>query len=111
MNGTNDPYLVVEYFARQLFPSEPDVQIPFVPQAHIDVLTYGAAAHAMVLDTDDANAARMAGIYDSKLQSLRRANNRKVSGKQTVMRSIADQGVARETPLTRAASLNNLLAF
>jgi hypothetical protein len=110
-NGTDDPYLIVEYFARQLYPSEPDVQIPFVPQAHIDVLTYGAAAHALVLDTDDANAMRMAGIYDSKLRDLRRANNRKVSGKQTVFRSVADQGVRSHVPLLRASQLDNLLAF
>lgn len=111
VNGTNDPYLTVEYFARQLWPSEPDVQIPFVPQAHIDVLTYGAAAHALILDTDDANSQRMAAIYMSKLTDLRRANNRKVSGKQTVMRSIADQGVRTPTPLLRATQLDSFLAF
>jgi len=111
VNGTNDPYLIIEYFARQLVPSEPDVQIPFVPQAHIDVLIYGAAAHARLLDTDSANSQTMGGVYMKKAKALIRANNRKVSGKQTVFRSIADQGVSREIPLTRSASLNNLLGF
>jgi len=111
VNKEDDPYLIVDYFARQLFPDEPDVQIPFVPQAHIDVLVYGAAAHALILDTDENNAARMGAIYAMKLMDLRRANNRKVSGKQTVMRSIADQSVRQAVPLLRATQLDNLLAF
>lgn len=110
-NGTNDPYVIIEYFARQLWPSEPDVQIPFVPQQHLDVLTYGAAAHALLLDTDNANSQSMGGIYMRKMKRLIRANNRNVSGKQVVMRSIADQGSGAPTPLTRAASLNHLLGF
>lgn len=111
VNQDDDPYLIVEYFARQLWPSEPDVQIPFVPQQHIDVLIYGAAAHALLLDTDDMNTQRMVAVYGSKLSDLRRANNRKVGAKQTVLRSIADQGVRTSVPLLRATSLDNLLAF
>lgn len=108
-----DPYLVVAYYARQLWPSEPDVELPFVPASDIDVLIYGAAAHALLLDTDSENAANMGAVYMKKLQDLRRKNNRLISQRLT-MRSAADVyrgDAAGQVPLTRAASLGNLLAF
>jgi len=111
VNAEDDPYLIVSYYARQIRPSDPDVQIPFVPQEHIDVLVYGAASHALLLDTDDANAQRMGAVYMSKLTDLRRANNRKVSAKQTVMKSIADMGVRTPVPLLRSTQLSSLLPF
>ena len=106
------PYLEVDYYARQLIPSDPSMQIPFVPQQHIDVLIYGATAHALTLDTDDANSQRMLAMYMGKMAGLRRENNRKVSGRQTVARSAADvffgNAVGR-VPLLRATSLNSFL--
>jgi hypothetical protein len=106
------PYLEVDYYARQLIPSDPSMQIPFVPQQHIDVLIYGATAHALTLDTDEANAQRMLAMYMGKLAQLRRENNRKVSGRQTVARSAADiffgNSVGR-VPLLRATSLDSFL--
>lgn len=109
---TESPYLEIDYYGRQLIPSDPSMQIPFVPQQHIDVLVYGATAHAMTLDTDDANSQRMLAMYMGKLSDLRRENNRKVSGRQTVARSAADV-FAGETvgrvPLLRASQLGNFL--
>lgn len=113
---TNDPevgpYLEVDYYARQLFPSDPSMQMPFVPQQDIDVLIYGAAAHATILDTDETNSARLASIYGGKLKMLRRKNNRKVSSRQTVMRSAADVFVETEgtrVPMLRATQLQSFL--
>lgn len=107
----DDPYIVVEYFGRQLRPYDPDSELPFVPQEHMDVLVYGAAAHAMSLDTDQANAQTMAQIYVSKLRELRRANNRNMTNR-AVLRSAADVlngNTSEQIPLTRAASLGQLL--
>ena len=111
-DDTEEPYLEVDYYARQVYPSDPSIQIPFVPQQDIDVLIYGAAAHATILDTDETNSARLASIYGMKLKSLRRKNNRKVSSRQTVMRSAADVFVETEgtrLPLLRATQLQNFL--
>ncbi len=108
-----DPYLLVAYFARQLWPTEPDMELPFVPAADIDVLIYGAAAHALLLDTDQQNAANFSAVYGAKLKDLRRKNNRLITNKVT-MRSAADVfggNAESQVPLTRAASLGNLLAF
>ena len=106
------PYLEVDYYARQLYPSDPSMQIPFVPQQHIDVLTYGAAAHATLLDTDSANRDAMTAKFEQKKADLRRENNRKVSGRQTIARSAADvfsgERVGR-VPLLRASQLDNFL--
>ncbi|MCP4899947.1 MAG: hypothetical protein GY906_23510 [bacterium] len=110
---TEDPYLSVAYFARQLFPYEPDIQIPFVPQEDIDVLIYAAASHALLLDTDSQNAQNMAAVYMKKSRSLRRKNNRNISNRD-IARSAADVfsgNIADRVPLTRAASLGTLLAF
>ncbi len=111
VDDSENPYMVVDYFARQLYPNEPDVQIPLVPQEHIDVLVYGAAAHAMLLDTDDANAQRFAGVYQSKLTDLRRANNRKVAGEQTIARSAGDviRPDSRTRPLFRSTQLESFI--
>lgn len=110
--GEEPPYLVVDYFARQLYPDRPDTQVPFVPQAHIDVLSYGAAAHALAMDTDENNAARYQMIYSEKLKDLRRANNRKHSDRRTIMRSAGDNfrpGIRSRVPLLRAAQLETFL--
>ncbi len=113
VNETGEtPYLEIDYYARQLFPSSPDTQIPFVPQEDIDVLIYGAAMHAAILDTDEANAARLQNVYGVKLGRLIRKNNRKLSGRQTVARSAADVFVETEgtrVPMLRATQLQNFL--
>jgi hypothetical protein len=107
------PYLEVDYYARQLYPSDPSMQIPFVPQQHIDVLIYGAAALALVLDTDPANRDAMMASFNVKKAGLRRENNRKVSGRQTIARSAADVfprgGSRTRVPLLRASQLDNFL--
>jgi len=103
---------VVDYFARQLYPDQPDVQIPFVPQAHMDVLSYGAAAHALMMDTDEQNSARFMAIYQQKLTDLRHDNNRKHSDRRTIIRSAADYlstGVRVRVPMLRAAQLETFL--
>ena len=76
------------------------------------MLIYGAAAHATILDTDETNSTRLAAVYGGKLKTLRRKNNRKVDGRQTVMRSAADVFVETEgtrVPLLRATQLQNFL--
>jgi hypothetical protein len=111
-DDTTGPYLEIDYYARQVYPSDPSMQIPFVPQQDIDVLIYGSAAHATILDTDAENSARLASIYGMKLKDLRRKNNRKVSSRQTVMRSAADVFVETEgtrVPMLRATQLQNFL--
>lgn len=111
-NAEEDPFLIVEYFARQVRPLEPDLELPQVPQGDMDVLIYGSAAHALLLDTDDANASRLATVFAGKLGNLRRANNRKTSGQHTVFRSAADvlsPGLDSRIPLLRATSLEGLL--
>lgn len=108
---SEDPYMVVEYYARILRPYDPDSELPFVPQEDADVVIYAAAAHALLLDTDDSNSQRMAQVYVAKLKELRRKNNRNISNR-IVMRSAADVlsgNTAEQTPLTRAASLGQLL--
>jgi hypothetical protein len=107
------PYLIVAYYARQLWPDEPDAQLPFVPAADIDVLIYCAAAHALLLDTDQENAANFGAVYMKKIKALRRKNNRLITQRQT-LRSVADVyrgNLTGQIPLTRIGSLNQLLAF
>lgn len=106
-----DPYLVVSYFARQLRPYNPDLEIPFIPQEDIDVLVYGGAAHALMMDTDESNSQRFTGVYLGKLKELRRKNNRNTTNRM-VMRSAADVNAGANSdqiPLTRANSLGQLL--
>lgn len=112
-SASEDPHLAVAYYARQLFPYEPDIQIPFVPQQDIDVLIYGAAAHALLLDTDSQAAQSMAAVYLKKSRSLLRKNNRNISNRD-IARSAADVlagNISDRIPLTRASSLGGLLAF
>jgi hypothetical protein len=111
-SDSEDPYMVIEYYARQLRPYDPDVQLPLVPQHNIDVLIYGAAAHALMLDTDPQNAQRFAAVFQGKMNDLRRENNRKVNDRRTVMRSAADTfqpNVTSRIPLLRATQLETLL--
>lgn len=114
LSESAEVFLTIEYFARQIFPSEPDVELPLIPQEHIDVLVYGATAHALLLDTDQANAENFAKTFASKLQQLKRDAHRNVSGRQMVMKSAADLFIPDEhfnIPVTRAASLESLLLF
>lgn len=107
-----DAYLNIDYFARQLRPSEPDVQLPLIPQQHMDVLIYGATYHALLLDTDAQNAQAFGTRYQAKLQQLVRENNRKHGGSHLVMRSAADifqPNVTSRIPLLRATQLETLL--
>lgn len=107
--NTEDPYLTIEYYARQLFPSDPDHQLPFVPQEDADVLVYTAASLALTLDTDEANSQRMAQMAGIKIRELRRKNNRNTNNRM-LMRSAGDVWKDyQQVPLTRAASLGSLL--
>lgn len=101
-----DPYIVVEYFARRVRPSKPDSQIPYIPQEHIDVLVWGGAAHAMVLDTDPQNTQATQGAFNAKLADLCREQYRGDNNAPDVARQIANVGPGRlEIPLTRYAQL------
>lgn len=108
----NDPYAVVEYYRRRLRPSVMDEQLPAVPQEDIDVLVYGAVAHALLMDTDGQNTQMYASVYASKLKDLRRKNNRKTSGAFSVMRpasQVFQPNVTSRIPLLRATQLETLL--
>jgi hypothetical protein len=104
----SDPYITVEYYARKVRPTKPDVQIPYIPQEHMDVLIWGAAAHAMILDTDPDNTQATAGIFKSKLDDLIRAQYRDMSvNAPEVMRTPGDQ-LPIPVPLTRVEQLSGL---
>lgn len=104
----SDPYMMVEYYARRVRPTKPDSQIPYIPQEHIDVLVWGAAAHAMVLDTDPDNTQATAGIFKSKLDDLIRERYRNMTtNAPEVMRTPADQ-LPIPVPLTRVEQLSGL---
>lgn len=104
-----DPYMVVQYYGRQIRPNDPDSEIPFCPQEDSDVLIYGAAAHAVTLDTDPQNAQRMSQVYSVKIKMLRRKNNRNITNRITMVSAADALGGAQQTPLTRASSLGSLL--
>lgn len=109
--ATADDHLIVEYFARAIYPSEPDMQLPLVPQHHMDVLTYGSAAHALLLDQDSANAQMFARTFATKLAGLKRDAHRIVS-KPEAMRSAADVSLPvtkSRIPILRATQLENFL--
>jgi hypothetical protein len=106
------PWIAVDYYARQMVPDNPAMQIPFVPQQDIDVLIYGATAAALLLDTDAKNTEQMTIRYEMKLKDLRRKNNRKSSTRQTVMRcasDIYDDNPNNQVPLLRATQLGNFI--
>lgn len=107
-----DEFVVVSYYARALRPDpdEADVLLPLIPQEHIDVLVYGAAAHALLINTDHQDAARFAMAYAAKLQKMKRSDNRRPV--LTVARAAADVlNPIQQTrlPLTRTGQLENLL--
>jgi hypothetical protein len=111
VSNNDDPYVIIRYFARMLRPYEPDVQIPFVPQEHIDVLVYGAAAHALMIDSDAENANLYAQAYQAKMQALRRANNRPISGRGSMIRhasNVYQSTATSRVPLLRAEQLSLL---
>lgn len=102
--GVEPTYLALDYYSRPIYPNESDVQIPAIPQHHMDALIYGAASHALMMDTDDPNAARFSMVYQQKLADLRRENNRKTSTRQLTMRSGA-HWVTQRIPMTRTQQL------
>jgi len=66
----------------------------------------------MMLDSDDANAARFEQTYARKLADLRRDNNRKGSEQWTVMHSAGDAfkpDMKYRIPLLRSSQLDTLL--
>lgn len=103
-----DPYMEVEYFARRVRPTNPSMQIPYIPQEHIDVLIWGAAAHAMVLDTDAENTAATNAIFNSKLSDLMREQFRGATNEPHVFRDHTQFGPALGLPLLRVDQLNGL---
>jgi hypothetical protein len=103
-----DPYISVEYYARRVRPTKPDVQIPYIPQEHMDVLIWGAAAHAMQLDTDPDNTQAIQGLFNAKLADLVREQYRNMTtNAPEVMRTPNDQ-IPIPVPLTRVEQLGGL---
>ncbi len=108
----DEEFIFVNYYVRALrpHPDDADVLLPVVPQEDIDVLVYGAAAHALLINTDHQDAARFAMAYAAKLQKMQRSDNR--GPVRTVARSAADVlNPIQQTrlPLTRTGQLENLL--
>lgn len=103
-----DPYIQVEYYARRVRPTEPSRQIPYIPQEHIDVLVWGGAAHAMVLDTDPDNSANTQNIFNAKLQMLVREQYRGATNEPEVFRDHTQFGPGLGLPLLRVDQLNGL---
>lgn len=103
-----DPYIQVEYFARRVRPTTPAQQIPYIPQEHIDVLVWGAAAHAMVLDTDAENTRATSRVFQSKLAGLQREQYRGATNEPEVVRHAYDFGRGLGLPLLRVDQLNGL---
>lgn len=79
-------YMLIDYYARQFEPADPDCQMPQIPQDHIDVLTYKAAHLALGLDTDPQNTSIFEGMAMAKYAAMRRKNNRKVGDNRTQLR-------------------------
>ena len=109
---SENEFVFIDYYARALRPpvGEADVLVPLIPQEHIDVLVYGAAAHALLINTDHQDSQRFAAAYSAKLAKLKRADNRQPV--LTVARSAADVlNPIQQTrlPLTRTGQLENLL--
>lgn len=103
-----DPYIQVEYYARRVRPTQPSRQIPYIPQEHIDVLIWGAAAHAMILDTDPDNTMATQRVFDAKLAGLVREQMRGATNEPQVMRDITQFGRGFGYPLLRVDQLNGL---
>ncbi len=91
----------VAYFSRMIDPYDPAQQVPFVPQADIDVLIYSAAADALLLDTDSENAQLIRNESEARMEGLRRKNNRKHDSRQTTMEGPFDRVPERRYPPTR----------
>jgi hypothetical protein len=103
-----DPYMMVEYYARRIQPNDPDRQIPYIPQEHMDVLIWGAAAHAMILDTDPENTNATAQTFKSKLEDLVREQYRNMSNNAPEVMRCAGYDTPIPTPLTRVDQLSGL---
>ena len=70
-------YLLVDFYARHHRAVDPDAQVPLIPQQHMNVLIYTAAALAMVLDTDMNNMSALAQVSAKLTSELVRVNNRR----------------------------------
>jgi hypothetical protein len=103
-----DPYIQVEYYARRVRPTNPSQQIPYVPQEHMDVLVWQAAAHAMILDTDESNQIATNQVASAKLQGLMREQFRGATNEPQVVKHAMDFGPALGLPLLRVDQLNGL---
>lgn len=104
-----DPYITVQYYRRRVRPTQPARQLPYIPQEHMDVLIWGAAAHAVQLDTDPNNTQAVNATFQAKLAGLRREQYRGSEFAPDVMRSVGDGGAGVQIPLTRIGQLNGLL--
>jgi len=97
-----------DYYARWIKPFDPDSEIPLIPQQHMDVLIYGAAAHAGPFATSSQKVVQWEALYQQKLKDLVRVNNRKI-GRRAILRSVLDlpdPSLTSLYPMTRAAQLS-----
>lgn len=103
-----DPYLVVEYYARRVRPTEPQRQIPYIPQEHMDVLIWGGAAHAMILDTDPQNTLATQTVFNEKLATLVREQHRGATNEPHRFMDITEMRPGIAVPLLRVDQLSGM---
>lgn len=104
----NEAEYEILYYARWIHPNDTTMELPLIPQEDMDVLVYGAAAMATAHNTDPNDVQSFKAFAASKVQGLRRKNNRKV-GRRTIMRHVTDRpdpALHSLYPLTRAAQLS-----
>jgi hypothetical protein len=106
--STDDQTLRLHYYARWIRPYEPALQIPLIPQEHIDVLIYDAAAHAILHNTDAEDTMGFGKQADMLRAELVRVNNRKM-GRRTIFRTARSMAISMDSPLTRASQLGHFL--
>ena len=85
-----------------------------IPQDDMDVLNYGSASHALLLDTDPNNVGNYAKVFSAKLGGLVRKAHREMSAKHSVIRSVADVNLPTgqsRIPLLRSTSLESFLSL
>ena len=100
--------IAFDYYARFIRPSDPARQIPLIPQEHIDVLIYGAAAKAGPFATSAEKVVAWDQFAKELLKDLIRNNNRPI-GRRIILRHVLDMPDPSLTslyPLTRAAQLS-----
>lgn len=98
-------YFTLDYYARFVEPEDPAQQVPLIPQEHIEVLTYFAAARAFLNDQDQNTAMTMRQAAEEHYQVMVRSGNRRYASRQARIVPASQLSQGRLGPLTRVDSL------